>query len=45
MGRMFETLKIAMSQRLPGAEAKPTPPANLGECVVDWTMSDEAEAP
>lgn len=45
MGRMFETLRIAMNQRGSGAEAKPTPPANLGECVVDWTMSEEAEGP
>lgn len=45
MGRMLETLKSALSQRSASAEMKPTPPADVGGCVVDWTLSDQPEAP
>lgn len=45
MGRMYETLKLAHGLRLTGTETRPTAPADVGPCVVDWTLSDQGEAP
>jgi len=42
---MYETLKLVNGPRLAVADMKPTAPADVGPCVVDWTLSDEAPAP